>query len=157
MSRYAKGTEVSVEKSRMEIERTLMRYGADAFAYAWQGPKAQISFRARDRYIRFTLPLPDPASDEFVMVNAGSRGRVRRSADAARNAWEQACRERWRGLALIIKAKLEAVESGIVTFESEFLAHTLLPNGETVGEWAKPQIAIAYQSGEMPKLLSGPH
>jgi hypothetical protein len=37
MTRYAADTSVSVEKSRMEIERTLARYGADAFAYFSEG------------------------------------------------------------------------------------------------------------------------
>ena len=31
MSKYASGTDVPAEKSRMEIERTLTRYGADEF------------------------------------------------------------------------------------------------------------------------------
>ncbi len=40
-------------------------------------------------------------------------------------------------------------------FESEFLAQLVLPNGSTVGEWARPQVAAAYASGEMPALLPG--
>jgi hypothetical protein len=41
-------------------------------------------------------------------------------------------------LLLIIRAKLEAVESGITTLESEFLANILLPDGGTVGQWLSP-------------------
>ena len=41
-------------------------------------------------------------------------------------------------------------------FEDEFLAHIVLPNGQTMGEFAKPQIAQAYDSGEMPSLLPDP-
>ena len=51
------------------------------------------------------------------------------------------------------KAKLEAVETGITEFEDEFLAHIVLPNGQTMGEFAKPQIAHAYDTGDMPPLL----
>lgn len=53
--------------------------------------------------------------------------------------------------------KLEAVAAGITTFEDEFLAHTLLPNGATVGEWAAPQIEAVYADGgrHMPALLPG--
>lgn len=152
MSRYAEGTSVSSEKSRMEIEATLLRYGAEAFMYGWEGQRARISFRAHDRYIRFDLPLPDPNAREFTHHSRGLR-----TSDARAASYEQAVRQRWRALALVIKAKLEAVAAGISVFEDEFLAHTLLPNGQTVGEWSKPQIAIAYESGEMPKLLSGPH
>ena len=79
-----------------------------------------------------------------------------RAADAALKAWEQAGRQRWRALALVIKAKLEAVESGITEFDDEFMAHIMLPSGETFGSWAKPQIAAAYDTGDMPPLLPAP-
>jgi hypothetical protein len=55
----------------------------------------------------------------------------------------------------VIKAKLEAVQAGIVTFEEEFLAHILLPSGETVGEWATPQLEDIYEAGGMPEVLPG--
>ena len=56
----------------------------------------------------------------------------------------------------MIKAKLEAVETGITEFEDEFLAHIVLPNGQTAGHWMRPQIAKAYESGSMPPLLPAP-
>jgi hypothetical protein len=34
---YAANTTVAPEKSRAEIERTLRRYGADAFSYGYEG------------------------------------------------------------------------------------------------------------------------
>jgi hypothetical protein len=76
-----------------------------------------------------------------------------RTPDAALKEWEQAVRQRWRALALVIKAKLEAVESGISEFESEFMANIVLPDGKSVGEWMRPQIAEAYRIGEMPSML----
>jgi|AACY02.16.fsa_nt_gi hypothetical protein len=54
-----------------------------------------------------------------------------------------------------IKAKLEAVEAGIVTFEEEFLPQTVLPDGSRVNEWAQPQMEQAYLEGKMPPLLPG--
>ncbi len=69
--------------------------------------------------------------------------------------WEQACRQRWRALALVVRGKLEAVEAGITTVEDEFLAHLVLPSGETFGEWAGPQLEAAYERGQMPALLPG--
>lgn len=36
----------------------------------------------------------------------------------------------------------------------EFLAHLLLPNGETVGEWVGPQIEEVYVTGQMPKMAA---
>ena len=69
---------------------------------------------------------------------------------------EQEERTRWRALLLVIKAKLEAVESHIATFEDEFLAHTLLPNQQTVAQYIGPQVAQMYETGRMPpeRMLS---
>lgn len=129
MSRYAERTKVPIERSRDEIERVLKRYGADQFMYGWRDGAALIAFRAQGRQIRFVLPTPDDP---------------------------QEARQRWRALVLVIKAKLEAVESGIVTFEDEFLAHIVLPDGQRVGEWLEPRLALAYESGKMPPLLPAP-
>jgi hypothetical protein len=154
MGRYAADTEVSVNSSRDEIERTLKRYGADGFAYGWAESRALVQFKLHGRAIQFLLPLPDPAEKRFThrQVNQHSALKARTPADAEKQ-WEQACRQRWRALALAIKAKLETVESGITTFEEEFLAHVILPDGSTVGEWAVPQVAKAYELGRMPAML----
>lgn len=142
---YAATTTVSVEKSRGEIERILERYGADAFMYGWNGDGAAIQFRANERHIKFELPLPGKYEKRFTHSSRGPR-----TSDAALKEWEQACRQRWRALALVVKAKLEAVEAGITVFEDEFLAHIVLPSGETVGDWMRPQVEEAYESGQMP-------
>ena len=151
MSTYAQGTQVSVEKSRGEIERTLTRYGADQFMYGWKETGAVIAFRAKGRHIRFVLPLPSKDDKRFQRDGRGSV----RGPEARLKAHEQACREYWRALALCIKAKLEAVETGISQFEDEFMAQIVLPNGQTMSEHARPLIAQAYESGTMPPLL--PH
>jgi len=148
--KYAQSTNVSSEKSRAEIEKTLMRYGADSFMYGWEGESAVIGFRMEGRMIRFIMTLPPKDAREFTHTPAQHQ---RRNADAQLKAWEQAVRQRWRALALVVKAKLEAVESGITTFEEEFMAHILLPNGETAGQFMIPQIEAAYESGTIPKLL----
>jgi hypothetical protein len=50
----------------------------------------------------------------------------------------------------VIKAKLEAVESRISTVEEEFLAHSVLPDGRTYGDFAVPQIDEVYRTRELP-------
>lgn len=153
---YAANTTVTVEKSRGEIERILQRYGCTKFVYGWEEQGAMIWFEAQGRRIKFVLPLPNPRDQRFTHYRRGEYGALQvRSETAAQAQFEQACRSRWRALALIIKAKLEAVESGIVTFEDEFLAHTMLPSGETFGEWASPQFDAIYSGGGMPALLPG--
>lgn len=155
MARYASDTTVSQERSRAEIETTLKRYGATSFLYATDPTRAIVGFVIGGRQVRFALPMPDPKAREFTHTPA--KGQIRSPAEAHK-AWEQAGRQRWRALALVIKAKLEAVAAGITTIEDEFLAHTVLPDGSTVGQFMKPQLAIAYEHGTMPTtlLLSGP-
>lgn len=151
MSRYAEQTQVSSDRSRAEIERILRRYNATAFAYGWAERSATIGFTVAGRSVRIELPLPDPDERDFRQTPTG-----RRRSDAAReDAYEQAVRQRWRALVLIIKAKLEAVAAGISTVEREFLADVLLPDGSTVGAWIEPQLAIAYVRDQMPALLPG--
>ena len=153
MTRYAEQTTVSAEKSRNEIEATLRKYGADQFLYGWKEDGAVVQFRANGRFVRFVLDMPSQDDEEFAYTPAK---RYERSDEDKTKAWEQATRQRWRALALVIKAKLEAVETGITEFESEFLAHIVLPSGETVAEWIVPQVAAAYDLGTMPKMLPMP-
>lgn len=147
MAKYAANTSVSSELSRIEIEKTLIRYGADNFAYAMAQGKAFIGFTMNERQIKFILPLP--TKDDFKKTPTGRD----RTANSQYEAWEQACRQRWRALNLVIKAKLEAVECGISVFEDEFMANIVLPSGETVSDFMKPQIEQAYINGTVPKML----
>lgn len=148
---YAQDTSVSVERSKAEIESTLQRYGAEQFMHGWDQSRAVVQFSMNGKYVRFILPLPDRNDPEFRKTPGGRRTR---DDDAAYKAWEQSCRQKWRALNLVIKAKLEAVESGITEFEDEFLAHIMLPNGQTAGQWMRPQIDEAYEVGKMPDMLA---
>jgi len=106
------------------------------------------------RQIRFIIELPDKNDNKFWFTPEKRR---KRSDTQAFAEWEKACRQRWRALALVIKAKLEAAESGITEFEDEFLAHILIPDGSgdtmTAGEFLRPQIDAAYETGTMPKMI----
>ena len=152
--RYAQDTSVNSFQSRAEIEKNLTRYGATSFAYASREGEARIMFEIGDRSMLFVLPMPDRSASEFWLTPAT---RKRRSDSAAEAAYEQAVRQRWRALALVIKAKLEAVASGITTIEDEFLAHIVIPGtgGMTVGEYTLPRIAEAYSLGRLPELAGG--
>jgi hypothetical protein len=149
---YAKETTVPPERSKAEIEGLLRRYGADSFVSGWDQTQGRevVQFRCHDRFIRFVLAIP--AKDEKRFVQRG-RGYGRRTPAQAVSAWEQEIRRRWRALALVIKAKLEAVQTGITTFESEFLPHIVMPDGKTVSEHVTPAIAAAYASGRVKGLL----
>lgn len=141
--KYAHRTKVPTSRSREEIERTLKRYGAQQFVAGWdtEAYHAVIGFTVladdgAPRQVRLRLPLPSPKFGSTAQCDAEER-------------------RRWRALVLVIKAKLEAVDSGISTVEHEFMADVVLPNGKTLGEWIGPQLAQAYGNGKMPKLLPG--
>ncbi len=144
---YAASTDVPVERSRAQIEKTLERYGATSFMYGWSLDEAQIAFVIAERHIRMRLPMPGATDEEFWTTPTGKQ----RTNSAAKDAYDQARRQRWRALLLVIQAKLEAVEVGISTFEQEFLAHVVLPDGSTVGELMLPQIERAYSNGQQPR------
>lgn len=144
---YAAQTKVPISKTKTDIEELLAKHGAVGFAYATEGDRALIAFNMGGRRVQIMLVVP--SIDDFPRTPRNTR----RTAAAQQSGWGQACRQRWRAL-LIIRAKLEAVESGITTLESEFLANLVLPDGVTVGDWLAPQIDEAYGTGRMPPMLS---
>jgi hypothetical protein len=131
---YAAHTKVPVERTKTEIEATLARYGADRFMYFAEASKAIIVFEIQDRRVRFDLPLKEGNTE---------------SAQKHR-------RVRWRALLLCIKAKLESVASSIETFEEAFLAHVVMPDGQTVYQHTAPRIAEVAKSGVLQPLLPAP-
>jgi hypothetical protein len=149
--RYAESTSVPEAKSRDEIERLLKRYGATGFAYGWEHDYVMLGFRVKERSIRILLPMPGPDDPAFTRTQAG----YLRAEKAGRELYEQERRRRWRALALVIKAKLEAVETNISTLEQEFFAHLVLPTGQTMAEWFAPQLARLYDTGSLPPMLPG--
>lgn len=137
---YAHDTRVPVAQSRAEIEKLLERHKAKQYGTAvdYDLLQARVQFRLHDRIVRFVIGLPDPAR-----LGKGTR-------------LEQAERQRWRALLLVIKAKLESVENTIETFEQAFLANIVLPNDKTVAEVVAPAIAGAYKDGKMRALMPAP-
>ncbi len=136
---YATKTSVPVDRSQGEIKKILAKYGASGFAYGENLDQSVVMFEMAGRRVKFILPMPKRPSDHATQASV--------------KTYEQLCRSRWRCLVLAIKAKLECVESGITTLEQEFMAHIVLPNGQTVGQIMIPQIASSYESRKMPPLL----
>lgn len=149
---YAAATTVPVERSRAEIEKLLRKFQCTQLAtgHDHTSNTAMIQFKARDRIVRFVLAMPDPKDKQYTHRNSYTR---RSQADIDQRV-AQAERQKWRALLLVLKAKLEAIESRIATFEDEFLAQTVLPNDRTVGDVVQPMVAEAYGTGKMPKMLT---
>lgn len=134
---YAKTTTISVEKTRVELDRLLSKHGAtqrlvgvdDARGIAFAG------FSLAGRQVKVRVPLPTNAD----------RGTERQL--------EQRQRSRWRALLLLTKAKLEAVEMGASTIEREFLADISMPDGRSVHDTLAESLEKAYLTGTMRPLL----
>lgn len=141
---YAKDTKVPVIQSRAEIERLLGAHKCSQFMCGtdYDHGVARVQFKAYNRIVRFVIALPNRAD----FARFGPRKGAER--------WEQAERQKWRALLLVIKAKLECVESKIATFEEEFLAQIVMPGDKTVAELILPQIEGAYATGQMRPLLT---
>ncbi len=93
--------------------------------------------------------MPRPDERRFLRDGRG----VTRSRDAVSKAHDQACRERWRQLVLLVKAKLEAIALGLSTVEREFLADVYLPDGRTVHQALQDGLVEMYKSGTLPPML----
>lgn len=146
---FAAGTEVSIQKTRMEIELLITKAGATSFVAGTSSTQrlAQIMFEMHGRRLIFRVTTADPAAFRF------KGNHQRRNDSQCREAAEQEDRRLWRCLLLSIKAKLEGVSSGIESFDEAFLAHIVMPDGSTVGENTLPRIAEVYKTGTMLPLL----
>jgi hypothetical protein len=169
---FAEGTGVSVEKSKLELERLLVKHGAKQYGSAFdeEGGLAIVHFKMSDRHIRLQIPIPpltdwpDPTKADYM------QGKIKhkpprtwnRLGVEGRKAWvqgqrEQMSRTRWRCMLLIVKAKLEHIALGLSDVEREFLADIALPDGRSVAELLKPALHRAYLDGSTPRLLgAGP-
>ncbi len=134
--RYGQDTKVTVGASRDEIERLLRRTGASQIYAGTDTDKKRIvlGFKHEGRHVKIQVSTDRPT----------------RRCDE-----EQIEREAWRCLLLLLKAKLEMIAMGATSFEQEFLANILLPDGSTVGDEVLPRVAEAYETGTMPAGLLG--
>lgn len=131
----------------MEIEETLRRYKCEAFQSGWNQTSAFIEFSLNRLRIRFLLPYPN--RQEKALNGKQVRGYWKAMTPAQKDkAYEQALRQRWRALALVVKAKLEAVDCGISTIECEFMANVIVPGTDKlVGQWFVEHLPVLQAGG----------
>ena len=148
---YTENTTVSEEKSRAEIETLLRRFGADKVVSGFDGDTAMVAFEIQRRRVRMLLPLPNEDDSQFHYDGRGAF----RTRESRHKACDQARRQRWRALLLVLKAKFAAIEAGVTSIEREFFADLLLPNNQTMAQFMAPQLARIYERGELPPMLPG--
>jgi hypothetical protein len=150
---YAVGTTIPVEKSITEIIALVKRAGAERIAQYEEPAGFQIQFGLADRLIRFRVSLPQIG--DVPAVRGDGRHRTTAEMVTKRDALQ---RQRARALLLVIKAKLESVESGVETFEQAFLPNVVMTDGATVYDRVAAPIALEYQTSQPSALLlAGPH
>jgi hypothetical protein len=132
---YAEGTTVPTDQSRREIETYLEKRGATRIFFMSEPNQFVLGFVYEHLLIRFNVPVP-------------AEGRGPSAASVAKIK-----RERMRAMLLSIKARFASIDSGISSFEREFMPNVVTPSGQTVAEWLQPQLRISLESGEMPKML----
>ena len=132
MSGYAKYTKVSVEKTQWTIIELLKKHGAKGFMMDFENNR--LGFQVGNRNV--IINMKNPNKDYYD----------------TENQYEQAIKAKWRSFLLIIKAKFVGIESGVTTFDDEFMPHFILKNGRTLGEFILPQLD---QPDMFPKLPEG--
>ena len=137
-SNYVRGASVSCAASQAEIRDMLTAAGADNLRFVSVHGNAGITFSSAGHRFRFVLPVP------ATVPGTPDPDRGPRPEDSESKALQDAARHRWRQLSLLIRAKLDAVDAGIVTFDEEFLAYVVMPGGGTVFQASAHGIAAAY-------------
>ena len=130
---FARGTSVTEDRTRAEIEKMLGRYGATRFGVLtdYASRTAVIGFTYKRLNIEMKIQLPDPDDKRFKTTPSA---RWRRNPDDQRDEYDGEVRRKWRCLAIALKAKLVAVEDGITTFEREFLPYIITADGRSIAD-----------------------
>lgn len=133
---FADRTKVPISSTKAEIEDLLAARGAHQFGQGWDEARGVA-------FLGFT----------FLVENRPRQ--VRMLIPISRDTQDQEQRSKWRSLLQVMKSRFIAIDAGISTFEREFMPDLVLANGQTMAEWATPQIEAMYQTNRMPALLPG--
>jgi hypothetical protein len=152
---YAENTTVPVEKSLTEIVTLIKKAGGVRIAQMEDVDALAVQFFLSERMLRFRVPVP--TADDIDKHDNGKHRYIELPLSARQQKADRVRRQRARALLLVIKAKLESVESGVETFDEAFLPNIVMSDGATVWDRVGKPIALEYQSGKpMPFLLEGP-
>jgi hypothetical protein len=133
----------------------LRAHGASSVSNWEEGNHAGVTFCMNAIWYRLDVEIPSKDDPQFKYTPAR---RFERTKEQQLAEWEQAVRTKWRDLALVVKALVVGIESGIFgpdngnsdPFMKAFTSFIVLPNQRTVGEHVLPQIQETYITGKMP-------
>lgn len=143
MTKFAEGTEVSIEKSQSEIRQTVKnRYGATELSIKEGEHVSGVEFTFKGRNVRIMMNMPSVNDAKFLKTPGGNK----RTKEQIVSAWDKECRRIWRALNLVVKAKLEMVENG-ASFDAEFMAYLVCGDNRTVADHSLTMISEALDTG----------
>jgi hypothetical protein len=159
--RFAEGTSVPVSRSREELQNVLERAGALEVGFVTgAGGRARCAFRLKSSGLLIALEVPEvdplsfkPGPRDSTRWEESVKRRVHVPGSKLDQLVEAERRRRWRALLLVVKAKLEAIASGISTIDGEFMAGIVLASGRTLEAELRPRLKELAASGAVPSLL----
>ncbi len=120
--------------------------------YARDGKMSLVSFKWKDHIMRIPVVECSAEDDVARLTPSGSKRAARKALLEA----DRETRRRWRVLLLVLKAKIEAINAGVLAMEEEFLPYMLLKNGATVADWSRTaDFRTGLESGKMPLIGNG--
>lgn len=129
MARYAEGTKVSVESSRGEITGILAKHGVQRMGWMGSPEGDQLMFELAGGQYRLNIERPTLEQVRDRYVAEGGRWNLVYDPQAKVDAeW----RRRWRANVLLLKAKLEFIDSGDTTLDRELMPYRVLADGRTL-------------------------
>ncbi len=139
--RYAEGTVVAVEKSRSEMQTLLSKHGVQEMAWGSKPSGDVLHFALGGYQHELRIVRPDVAA----MRELHAKG-YRTPGSTWELAAEAEWRRRWRANLMLLKMKLEFIDSGESTLERELLPMRLLRDGRTLEQ--------AVEAGSLPMLAA---
>jgi hypothetical protein len=147
--KFAQDTDVSVGRSRGQIDQMLRDWGVDGIQWTdhFKDDRIQLQFvwnHDGNDYlarIEMTLPTAEDLEDEAIDGRSGKVSEVK-----LKKLMDARGKREHRLLRLFLQGALEAIEAGIITAEQLFLPYLVGRDGRTVSE------AVADR---LPTILSG--
>ena len=129
MARYAEGTKVSVESSRGEITGILAKHGVQRMGWMGSPEGDQLMFELAGGQYRLNIERPTLEEVRKRYIADGGRWNLVYDEQGKVDAeW----RRRWRANVLLLKAKLEFIDSGDTTLDRELMPYRVLSDGRTL-------------------------
>jgi len=142
--RHYEDTDVPESKSQQDTQTLLRQHGVTMVRWTTTANliRLEFSWPYRDHELGFRLDLHVPAKDAAGNLLEPDRR-------------EQEARRLYRVLLYHVKAKLIAVEEGLVPLEQEFLPYLIGEGDRTMGDVVREQLAAGALANARPLLESG--